>query len=89
MPQLLLQKPSKSSKSKDLRALESRLELWEAGEFVQLFDEASTIQSSFKDSFRPKTVNEFSKRFLKEMQRGNVNGAIKILTNSMRNGVYL
>jgi len=67
--------------------LERRLELWEAGEFVQVFDEASTIQSSFKDSFRPKTVNELSKRFLKEMQRGNVNEAIKILTNNMRNVV--
>ena len=44
MPNLLLQKPSKNSKSKDHQlALERRLELWHKGEFEELYIEGETI----------------------------------------------
>ena len=37
MPNLLLQKPSKKSKSKDhTLALQRRMKLWESGEFAEL-----------------------------------------------------
>ena len=88
MPQLLLQKPSQKSKAKDHSAhLKRRLELWTKGEFYQLLEEGTAIQQNLKSSSRPKTIAEVSKRFLKEMQRGNINGAIKILTNNMENGI--
>ena len=49
MPSLLLQKPTKTSKAKDhLAALERRLGLWEAGEILELFKEAETIQQGLK-----------------------------------------
>ena len=49
MPSLLLQKPSRKSKSKDhLKSLESRLKLWHTGEIMELLKEAETIQKDLK-----------------------------------------
>ena len=45
MPALLLQKPSKTSKTKDhLKALERRLRLWEEGNITELVNESIIIQ---------------------------------------------
>ena len=85
MPNLLLQKPSKKSKSKDhLKALERRITLWTSGELMELLYEAET---SLKSTNRPKTIAELSKKFIREMQNGNVNGAMKLLTDNMPNGI--
>ena len=44
MPSLLLQKPSRKPKSKDhLKSLENQLELWHAGEIMELLKEAENI----------------------------------------------
>lgn len=87
MPNLLLQKPSKNSKAKDhLKALERRLQLWYAGNLSELFLESQTIQDNLKSFNKPKSVAE-SKKFAAEMQKGNVNGAIKLLTNKMQHGI--
>ena len=46
MPTLLLQKPSKSSKSKDhVITLKQRLEKWKIVEFLQLLREARAFQN--------------------------------------------
>jgi len=46
MPALLLQKPSKNSKSKDhTNVLVRRMASWTKGEFKKLFEEAEAIQS--------------------------------------------
>ena len=89
MPQLLLQKPSKSSKMKDhIAALNRRMELWVQGDFQELFEEGKAIQESFKtSSSKQDDITQISKRFLTEMQKGNINGAIKLLTNNMENGI--
>ena len=88
MPSILLQKPSKNSKSKDhVVALERRLLLWENGEIVDLLKEAQTIQDSLPSLNKPKNIGEISKRFSKLMEKGNVNGAMKILTNNMQKGI--
>ena len=51
MPDLLLQKPSRYSKSKDhLEALERRLHLSKEGELTELLIEGETIQQSLSDS---------------------------------------
>ena len=43
-PSLLLQKPSKESKSNDhLKALERRMELWQSGDLLELLQESLTI----------------------------------------------
>ena len=85
MPSLLLQKPSKESKSKDhLKALEQRMELCQSGDLLELLQESLTIQRNLKSVKGSKTVAQISKKFVEEkMQKGNVNGALKLLTDNM------
>jgi hypothetical protein len=88
MPALLLQKPSKDSKSKDhTKALTRRLELWKKGDIEELIFEAATIQSRLKNVNSLKTIAVISKKFANLMEKGNVNGALKLLTNNMANGI--
>ena len=79
MPTLLLQKSSKESKSKyHLKALERRMERWQ---------ESLTIQKNLKSVKGSKTVVQISKSFVEEMQKGNVNGSLKLLTDNMDHGI--
>ena len=88
IPNLLLQKPSKNSKSKDHQlALERRLELWHKGEFEELYIEGKTIQASLKTTQNPSSIAEISKKFKQEMAKGNINSALKLLTNNMENRI--
>ena len=88
MPALLLQKPAKASKTKDhIKALERRMSLWHKGEIEKLFDEAEAIQSRLPKPTGKKDIAVISKQFKDQMQRGNVNGAIKIITNNMTGGI--
>ena len=89
MPSLLLQKPSKSSKAKDHAiALERRLALWKSGDLLNLLLEAETIQNMLKsNSNEISNKIKVSKLFIKEMEKGNARGAIKKLTENMKNGV--
>ena len=49
IPNLLLQKPSKTSKSKERQlSLERRLDAWKNGEFEKLVFEGKTIQKLLK-----------------------------------------
>ena len=64
MPNLLLQKLSKNSKSKDHQlALERQLELWYKGEFEELYIEGETIQASLKTIQNPSSITETLKKF--------------------------
>ena len=88
MPALLLQKPSKTSKSRDhVKALERRLDLWHEGKIRELLEEAETLQSRLPKPSEKRDIASISKRFKDLMQRGNVNGAMKLLTNNMGGGV--
>ena len=88
MPALLLQKPSKSSKSKDhVAALQRRLDLWDEGNILELIEEGETIQGQLKHINAPQLIADISKKFKEKMSKGNINGAIKLLTNNMGNGI--
>ena len=88
MPNLLLQKPSKCSKSKEhLKALKRRLLSWYTGDLIEQFREGETIQQSLKSINSKKTIAAISKQFAEQMQKGHVNGAMKLLTNNMQNGI--
>ena len=88
MPFLLLQKPSRTSKSKDHNAaLKRRMDLWENGDIQELMEESETIQRNLKSLGGKKSIEEISKQFIEKMSQGNVNGAIKLLTNKMENGI--
>ena len=88
MPALLLQKPSRTSKSKDhFLALSRRIELWEKGNINELLHEGVTIQTLLNSSKKIMSTNEISKRFIEKMSNGNINGAIKLLSDNMQNGI--
>ena len=85
---LLLQKPSKSSKSKDHHAaLERRLKLWQGGKIEKLLYEGQTIRERLKSSDSSMTIAKISIKFRILMSKGNVNGALKLLPNNMSNGI--
>ena len=86
MPALVLQKPSKSSKSKDHHiALERRLKLWDEGKIEELFYEGQTMQEKLKSSDISMTIAKISMKVRILISKGNVNGALKLLTNNMSN----
>ena len=82
MSNLLLQKPSKISKSKDHQlALEHRLERCRKGEFEELHFEGGTIQASLRIIQKSSSVAEISRKFKQHMAKGNIN------TNNKENEV--
>ena len=88
MPSLLFQKPSKISKAKDhLIALERRIDLWSNGNIDELLLEGETIQSRLHYVSTPKSIGGLSKKFTLLMEKGNVNGALKLLTSNISNGI--
>ena len=86
MSSLLLQKPSKASKVKDhLKAMERRIDLWRNRRIDKLLSEGESIQSCLYHINTPKSIGELFKRFTLLMEKGNVNGALKLLTSNMSN----
>ena len=88
MPAFLLQKPSKSLKSKDHHAaLERRLKLWKEGKIEELLYEGQTIQEKLKSSYSSVTIAKISMKVRILISKGNLNGALKLLMNNMLNGI--
>ena len=89
MPALLLQKPNKKSKSKDHKmALERRMQQWEDGKILELLKEGKTIQDRLKTPKDLKnSIKATSQTFIERMSQGNVNGAIKLLSDNMVDGI--
>ena len=87
MPALLLQKPSKNSKSKDhLISLQRRLKLWK-GDISNLLHEGETIQERIKISEKGMNIENISLKFKNLMRKGYVIGAFKLLTENILNGI--
>ena len=60
------------------------MELWQSDDLLELLQEGLTIRRNLKSSVKgSKTVAQISKKSVEEMQKGNVNGALKLLTNNM------
>ena len=88
MPALLLQKPAKNSKSKHhVEALNRRLKLWQNGEFDRLLREADALQKKLPKVERKKNINVISRKFREHVSKGNLNSAIKLLSNNMEGGI--
>ena len=88
IPSLLLQKPSKTSKAKDhLKALERRIDLWINGNIDEHLFEGETIQSRLHYNNTRKSIGKLSKKITLLMEKGNVNGALKLLTSNISNGM--
>ena len=54
---------------------------------AELLKEGETIQSSLKHDDAPETITQLPKKFVEQMQKGNVDSAINIITNNMQNGI--
>ena len=50
-------------------------------------EESMTIQRNLKSVNGTKSIEEISKQVVDKMSKGNINGAIKLLTNKMDNGI--
>ena len=64
------------------------MKLWHAGDIMELLKEAETIQKDLRVSNTPSTIVEISKKFAREMRKGNINSAIKLLADNMKNGIH-
>ena len=88
MPALLLQKPSKMSKTKDhLKALKRILRLWEEGNIIELVKESKTMQDKLPSTNNQMNIEKLSSKFKQLMEESNLNDALRLLTNNMSNGI--
>ena len=84
---LILQKPSKNSKSKDhIRFLEKRLELWKNGQLSKLVNEGMAIQKRMSNKKKPKAVSN-EERFIRLMEQGKISAALRCI-GSLQCGVH-
>ena len=88
MPSLLLQKPNKNSKATyNVVILERRLELLENGNIIELLNEGKLTQERSPTGERSKDIAKISVTFKELMQKDNINGLLKLLTNKISNGI--
>ncbi len=88
-PALVLQKPSKKSKSKEhTRLLERRMSLWREGRLSELLHEGRTIQCRLRSS-QLNNSNEYyvKKHFSKLMWEGKVKAALQLLSDKPAKGL--
>ena len=88
---LLLQKPHKSSKSREhVSALERRLNAWESGDIDGLLREGRAIQNHLAKGY-PKTTGEQEEKharvFSKLMLEGKTRAALRYLSDNQRHGL--
>ena len=85
---LLLQKPSKKSKSKDhISHLRRRLELWKQGDIPILVQEGKCIQRYLHNVSRPSDDYTIARNFGKMMEQGKVKNALRYLSRTSTKGV--
>ena len=82
LPSLLLQKPHRSSKTKEhVQFLERRLKLWEEGNLEGLLQEGHTIQQHlFRSPQTPSIEHQHARSFVKLMMEGKVWAALGLLS---------
>ena len=54
---------------------------------LRLFKDTETIQNGLKDSSKPKSVAQLSKKFVEHMNKDNINSTMKRLSNNIENGL--
>ena len=88
LPSLILQKPSKNSKSKEhLKKVELRMTAWKDGKIDEILNECRDIQKKLLSSKRP-PVKDLSRTFAKLMFQGKISAALKMLTDDNQAGVH-
>ena len=81
MPALILQKPFKTSKSKDhVQCIERRLSIWKQGNFKGLLEEGRAIQGRFQPNRRVERT-QTSQRFAELMGQGKIKEATRLISD--------
>ena len=88
LPNLLLQKPSAKSKSKDhSKLLENRIKLWDEGNIQAILDEATTIQNKLYSSRKTRSNEDIVRIFSNLIFEGKLGSALKFLDEQSENAV--
>ena len=89
LPNLMLQKPSAKSKTKDhTKALEQRLAQWKEGKIFELWRDCRVIQNKMKTNPKSaRTPQDVSRIFAKLIFEGKTGPALKFLEENMDNSV--
>ena len=88
LQQLLLQKPSKSSKLKNHRRhLRRRLDLWQHGDINTLLHEGQCLQARLKSKHGPTDIESIARSFGRSMRDGKVNSTLNLLKKRKPGGV--
>jgi hypothetical protein len=88
LPILLLQKPSRTSKSKDhVKHLQRRMDLWREGSIEELLDEGKCIQKRLPKVTSSSDDESISRIFRNIMLQGKVQNALNFLSRKTNGGV--
>ena len=84
LPNLLLQKPSGTSKAKEhTKALTDRLQLWSEGKIRELLMDCKQIQKKLKSS-RKRSIGDIHRIFSNLIMEGKIGSALKFLDKNCR-----
>ena len=87
LPNLLLQKPSATSKSKDhVKSLELRIQMWNEGRIRELWNDSNVIQNKMTSKSQ-KSPDDVTRIFTKLMFEGKPGAAMKFLDENSSNSV--
>ena len=87
LPNLLLQKPTPKSKTKDhSKALEQRLQMWNDGNIADLLRDCRAIQKKLKLG-KKRTVDDVTRIFSKLVFEGKIGAALKYLDENAEDAV--
>ena len=70
-----------------VRKIILRIQLWTDGNITELLTEGTTIQERMHSTAKALDISKISQKFKHLMQEGNVNGALKLLSDNMQNGI--
>ena len=89
MPAILLQRTAKSCKGRvNKEHLRRRMEMWEQKKYVELLQEGKAIQNRLPlYTNSKKSEEDLVKQFRNYMLKGNVNGALRLLSKTSNSGI--
>ena len=88
MPQLLLQKSHRASKTKEhINHLENRMEKWKEGDLNSLLNEGRTIQDHLPKTYSDKSEQQLSRSFANMMFQVKIQAALQLLSNKGKGSV--
>ena len=63
------------------------MKFWKEGNINELLEEKRTIQEGLPSNITPMKIEKIASKFKQLTEKGNVNGALRLLTNNMSNRI--